>query len=196
MAGTLPDLRYDFSEIDVEFIGNPYRNVFGQKNNKTVAETIQDRRYQHLAKDMKEHYRDILDKPLGTALLDLKQSGDNFYHFFLNRYGDLQYRNFRLSSPEFEPLTGVYAFFEGESLRYIGRCKDSLKKRITQGYGKIHPKNCYLDGQATNCRLNAKITEATETISLRICMIESKSDIERMETCLIRRHSPAWNIQL
>ena len=195
MVGTLPDLKYDFLEIDLEFIDAPYRDVFGRKNNKTVAETLRHARYQQLAKDVMERYPDILDKPLGEALLCLKQSGDVFYRRFLNPHGDLRYSTFRLSSPRFDCLTGVYAYFEGEALRYVGRCRDSMKKRITQGYGKIHPKNCYLDGQATNCHLNAKITETTETISLRLCVVESKPDIERMEIHLIREHRPAWNIQ-
>ena len=140
MTSALPNLILDFSEIDLEFIGAPYRDVFGQKNNKTVAETLQHVRYQQLAKEVKGRYRDVLDKPLGTALFRLKQSGDVFYRRFLNPYGDLRYSTFRISSPTFECLTGVYAFFEGEALRYIGRCRDSMKKCITQGYGKIHPK--------------------------------------------------------
>jgi hypothetical protein len=38
-----------------------------------------------------------------------------------------------------------------------------MKKRISQGYGKISPKNCYLDGLATNCHLNALITETIKS---------------------------------
>ncbi|MFK4618979.1 hypothetical protein ABIF50_002256 [Bradyrhizobium diazoefficiens] len=61
---------------------------------------------------------------------------------------------------------GVYAYFVGDDLKYIGRCKDSMKKRINHGYGKVHPKNCYLDGQSTNCHLNALIAPLRESVSL------------------------------
>ena len=195
MASTLPDLKHDFSRIELEFVGVPYQDVFGLKNNKTVAETLQHYRYQKFAETVEKCYRDILDEPLGTALLRMKQNGDLFYRKFLNRYGDMQYSTFRLATPEFESVTGVYAYFEGETLRYIGRCRDSMKKRVTQGYGKIHPKNCYLDGQATNCHLNAKITKASQAIALRLCVIENTSKINHVETSLIRKHSPVWNIQ-
>ena len=195
MAGTLPDLERDFSKVKLEFIGVPYQDVFGRKNNKTVAETLQHRRYRKFSEKVERCYRDILDEPLGMALLRLKRSGDPFYRAFLNRYGDLQYATFRLASPEFESVTGVYAYFEGETLRYIGRCRDSMKKRVTQGYGKIYPKNCYLDGQATNCHLNAKITKVSRDIVLRLCVVENSSEITYVETSLIRKHNPAWNIQ-
>ena len=189
------DLTHEFSEIELEFIGAPYQDVFGLKNNKTVAETLRHHKYKTLAAKVKKCYPNILDEPLGTALLCLKQNGDRFYLRFLNSYGDLRYSTFRLATPEFEAKIGVYAYFENEILRYIGRCKDSMKKRVNQGYGKIYPKNCYLDGQATNCHLNAKITEVSESIVLRLCVIESKSEIERVETSLIREHEPAWNIR-
>ena len=190
----LPDIKHDFSIIELEFISTLYEDVFGLKNNKTVAETLQHHRYRRLTAEVEQRYPNILNEPLGTALLRLKHSGDQFYRRFLNPYGDLRYSTFSLATPEFESSTGVYAYFEGNVLRYIGRCRDSMKKRVTQGYGKIHPKNCYLDGQATNCRLNALITKTSETITLRICRIESRSEIEHVESSLIQRHKPPWNI--
>ena len=197
MIGAFPDLRYDFTDVSLKFIDDLYQDqdIFARKNNKTVSETLQHQRYKQFEKDVKECYPNILEEPLGKALLRLKQSGDMFYRYFLNPYGDLRYSTFHLSNTKFDYCTGVYAYFEGEHLRYIGRCRDSMKNRINQGYGKIHPKNCYLDGQATNCHVNAKVTETTETVSLRFCVIESKSDINRIETYLIQRHRPVWNLQ-
>ena len=196
MVGTLPDLIHDFSKIELEFIGTPYQDIFGSKNNKTVAQTLQHHRYRKLSVEVEERYQNILDKPLGTWLLRLKHNEDPFYRRFLNPYGDLRYSTFRLATPEFESATGVYAYFLGNILYYIGRCKDSMKKRVNQGYGEIHPKNCYLDGQATNCHLNALMTKTPEMMTLRVCVIESISEIERVESSLIRRHEPRCNINL
>lgn len=194
MVFNLPDLKHDFSILELKFNGKLYEDVFGLKNNKTVGETLQHRRYRRLSAEVKERYPNILNEPLGTALIRLKHNGDQIYRRFLNPYGDLQYSTFSLATSEFESATGVYAYFDGNILRYIGRCRDSMKKRVNQGYGKIHPKNCYLDGQATNCRLNALISKTSETISLRMCRIEDSSEIECVESSLIQRHNPDWNI--
>ena len=191
-----PDLIHDFSVVELEFTGAPYQDIFGQKNNKTVEETLRHCQYRTLAAEVKECYQHILDEPLGTALLRLKQNDDPFYLRFLNPYGDLRYSTFRLATPKFESKTGVYSYFEDKILRYIGRCKKvSMKRRVNQGHGKIYPKNCYLDGQRTDCRLNANITKISESIVLRFCVIENKSEIERVETSLIHKHGPVWNIQ-
>ena len=194
MVFNLPDLKHDFSIIELKFAGKLYEDVFGLKNNKTVAETLQHRRYRRLSVEVEGRYPNFLNEPLGTALLRIKHDGDQIYRRFLNPYGDLQYSTFSLATSEFESATGVYAYFDGNILRYIGRCRDSMKKRVNQGYGKIHPKNCYLDGQATNCRLNALISKTSETISLRMCRIEDSSEVERVESSLIQRHNPDWNI--
>ena len=194
MVFNLPNLKRDFSLIELNFIGTLYEDVFGHKNNKTVAETLRHQRYRRLTTEVEERYSNILNEPLGAALLRLKHDGDQIYRRFLNPYGDLRYSIFSLATSEFESATGVYAYFDDSILRYIGRCRDSMKKRVNQGYGKIHPKNCYLDGQATNCRVNALISKTSETISLRLCRIEGSSEIERVESSLIQRHKPDWNI--
>jgi len=133
--------------------------------------------------------------PLGTFLYQLKRNGDDGYRRFLNRYGDLTYSTFAIALEDGVNLKGVYAYWVNEELKYIGRCRDSMRKRINQGYGKIHPKNCYLDGQATNCHLNALITQVRDDVSLWFCTITSDEDIEKTELQLLRRYSPPWNIQ-
>lgn len=70
-----------------------------------------------------------------------------------------------------------------------------MKKRVNQGYGKIHPKNCFRDGQATNCHLNALITAATSEVTLWLCRMDHGDEIEAVESELIQRYMPPWNIQ-
>jgi len=152
-------------------------------------------KYAKLLESTLANYGDSLDQPLGEFLLSLKDAGDEYYKRFLNRYGDLKYSKFSLSDPKFHDLKGVYAYFQRDRLTYIGRCRDSMKKRINQGHGKIHPKNCYIDGQATNCHLNALITKVRKQISLKLHVMDSDSEIERLELQLIRELDPPWNIQ-
>ena len=73
MIGAFPDLRYDFTEVSLKFIDDLYQDVFARKNNKTVSETLQHQRYKQFEKDVKERYPNILEEPLGKALLRLKE---------------------------------------------------------------------------------------------------------------------------
>lgn len=69
-----------------------------------------------------------------------------------------------------------------------------MKKRINQGYGKIHPKNCYLDGQSTNCHLNALVARNLDSIELWFCEL-TPAEIDIAEKELIHAYKPAWNIR-
>lgn len=186
---------YDFTPVELAFEGKPYWDIFGQKNNKTVAETLEHPKYAKLKGEVVQRYSKSLSRPLGTFLFELKYEGDAFYRRFLNKYGDLKYSVFVIKDPKYFESKGVYAYLAGDELKYIGRCIDSMKKRVNQGYGKIHPKNCYLDGQVTNCHLNSRITETNENITLWLCRMESPSEIKAAERALIRAWDPRWNIQ-
>lgn len=145
-------------------------------------------------------YSQHLDSPLGKVLHQLKASGDPFYRRFLNAYGDQAYSTFAIGDSAALAARGVYTYYSGADLSgadlmYIGRCKDAMKKRINQGYGKIHPKNCFRDDQATNCHLNALITAATAAVTLWLQMMDNADEIETLEANLIAHYAPPWNIQ-
>ena len=185
----------DLVDIPLTFDNEIQTDIFAAKNNKSVGDTLAHARYIKLSESTRQDYGDSLDQPLGEFLLSLKDAGDDFYKRFLNRYGDLEYSLFFLADSTFHDLKGVYAYFQKDRLMYVGRCRDSMKKRINQGYGKIHPKNCYIDGQATNCHLNALITEVRRHVSLKLHSMESDEQIVRLELRLIQELNPAWNIQ-
>lgn len=98
---------HEFVQVPLLFEGNPYQNAFGQKNNKTVAETLAHHRYAKFERDILRKYPDALKKPLGSFLLGLKKLGDGFYKRFLNKYGDLRYSIFKIS----EEYTTWLTFF-------------------------------------------------------------------------------------
>ncbi len=186
---------YEFFRVALVFEGRLYQDVFAHKNNKTVGQTLEHRHYAKLKKEIIDRYSDSLGMPLGEFLKELKYAGDSFYKRFLNKYGDLTYSIFKIADAACLESKGVYAYLAGDELMYIGRCKDSMRKRVNQGYGKIHPKNCYLDGQATNCRLNAGITAQANEITLWLHEMESEAEIEFLERELIRAYNPPWNMQ-
>jgi hypothetical protein len=93
---------------------------------------------------------------------------------------------------------GLYAYTVENELVYIGRCLDTFKKRINYGYGKIAPKNCYRDGQSTNCHLNSLITieKQTKSVCLYILNMNDIDEIKNTEVDLIQKYNPRWNKQL
>ena len=191
----LNDTGYEFVLVPLAFGGDRHEHVFAKKNNKTLRETLSHHRYRSVSAECHANYHSYLDSPLGEFLLQLKVSNDLFYKEFLNPYGDLAYSTFSISDPSHFNERGVYAHYSLDDLKYIGRCKDSMRKRVNQGYGKIHPKNCFRDGQATNCHLNALITLSTADVTLWLCRMDDQRDIEALERGLIQAFQPPWNIQ-
>jgi hypothetical protein len=184
-----------FVRAHIAFEGEMRNNVFATKNNKTLRQTLEHRRYASLAAVIGQQYNGHLDRPLGDFLLERKAVGDVVYRRFLNGYGDLSYRNFKLIDESVKRSRGLYAFTERHELMYVGRCLDAFGKRFNQGYGTIHPKNCFRDGQSTNCHLNALIAAASEP-RLFVCWLTDAEEIRRVEADLIRRYQPSWNVQL
>jgi hypothetical protein len=185
---------YEFKPVTLFFEDDVHSDLFGRKNNKTVLETLEHRRYAKLRRQVEETYPQLLREALGDFLLHLKRNGDVAYRKFLNKYGDEKYSIFRIKDKEVLDKRGIYAYTVNDDLKYIGRCQDSMRKRVNQGYGKIHPKNCYIDGQATNCHLNALITTEKNTVRLWFCELDP-AEIESVERALISEYQPPWNIQ-
>ena len=184
-----------FQPVGLTFGEDLFVNVFAQKNNKTLEETLGSRRYRKLEAKVKDKYPEYLDRKLGIFLSLLKNSGDRFYQEFLNKYGDSVYCEFYITDERVLNKKGLYIFLVGNKLMYIGRCKDSYKKRINQGYGRITPKNCYIDGQVTNCRINSLVGELKENVQLLVCIMANNERVEKTEKHLIEKYKPAWNIQ-
>jgi len=92
--------KFIFEKIDLKFNDEHFNNIFSLKNNKTVKETIEHRRYIKLQDLVNENYKEFLDVPLGKFLLFLKNKNDDNYKFFLNKYGDLEYSIFWINNPK------------------------------------------------------------------------------------------------
>jgi hypothetical protein len=69
-----------------------------------------------------------------------------------------------------------------------------LSNRFNAGYGNISPRNCFKDGQETNCRLNNLILETTQAgkrVSLWLCRTADHKAVERV---LFGTLQLAWNL--
>ncbi len=186
--------KIEFKSTELEFIEKNLKNCFTNKNNKTLLETLNDRRY----KTLKEHFKnseESLKIPLGKFLFDLKSSENDIYKLFLNSSGDKDFCKFKLKDKNISNLRGIYIYTVENEIKYIGRCCDSFYKRIDNGYGRISPKNCYRDGQKTNCHINNLININIEKINLWIYAMENEKEIKKLEVELIKKYKPNWNIR-
>ncbi|TET10381.1 MAG: hypothetical protein E3J83_00540 [Candidatus Atribacteria bacterium] len=125
----------------------------------------------------------------------MKNELDNYYLNFLNKYGDTTYCQFKIEDELYCNKKGLYIYYIESDLKYIGRSLDPFKKRINYGYGKIHPKNCYIDGQATNCHLNSLITHVKDKIKFAMFPLDNTDEIKIIEKELIYNYKPEWNLQ-
>ncbi len=78
----------------------------------------------------------------------------------LNKYGNLEFCRFFVNN--LPTVSGIYALFEDDVCVYIGRAKNLSARWGRRNYGAISPKNCYVGGQSTNCKVNNYIYEATK----------------------------------
>ena len=87
---------------------------------------------------------------------------------------------------------GVYLVVANDRLAYVGECQD-FSQRFNTGYGQISPKNCYMGGQETNCRINQLILKCAESgWSIDTYFIETRHRFA-LETALVQLHRPPWN---
>lgn len=113
----------------------------------------------------------------------------------LHTYGRDSYGRFRL--PPGWRRSGAYVLTssDGEPL-YVGECQN-LESRWNDGYGRISPRNCYLGGQETNCRINSLIHQGTKVggkFDLWFYPVNGgKRAREAVESELIAALKPLWN---
>lgn len=109
----------------------------------------------------------------------------------LNPYGSGPFCKFTI--PRKMNWMGVYIIDVSGLPNYVGECKD-FSSRFNSGYGNISPKNCYIGGQRTNCRINNKIYHASvlgEDIRLWFLRTENYKVIE---ASLRASQKMRWNL--
>lgn len=89
---------------------------------------------------------------------------------------------------------GLYAVVVGSDVRYIGIADDLAERWGPRGYGVIHPRNCYVGGQPTNCKINSAIlreVHAERRPLLYFCALPANRRAH--EARLIGELHPPWN---
>ncbi len=185
----------EFIPLPIKFHQHGIVNLFAEKNNKTLSETLSSKRYTSLSREVQRRYSNSLNNRLGDFLYRLKASGDNFYLKFLNEHGDSVFCDFSIMSTSLSKSKGIYCFTVCDTIKYFGRSHDPFEKRFNQGYGHISPKNCYRDGQSTNCHVNSLIAKNSTEVAFYVCPLDDDLEIDRLEKLLINSYKPEWNVQ-
>lgn len=111
----------------------------------------------------------------------------------LNRHGQGPFCRFNI--PKLTDNADVYAITVDDSVVYIGECQNFRERYGPRGYGVIHPRNCFVGGQSTNCKVNARVLEATLRSSIPDLwfMPESLRNRKLVEADLVSEFLPPWN---
>ena len=159
-------------------------------------------------KSLAEKYKSFYKLPYVEFVNFLSSNGEKkiIKECILNKYGAGPFCRFAIKDKSIFHKTGLYCFCVDETIMYIGRCqkgpkgKNNIKKRVNDGYGKINPKNCYKDGQATNCHVNNLIYTAffveKKEIEFLFLPIDGDEIIAAKEEDFIAQYNPKWNILL
>lgn len=182
-----------FERARLVFEGEQRSNVFAQMESKTMTELLEHPRYGHLESRFAD--RPDLNRPVGEVLAELKRTGSSDYEPFLNKSGDLTYRDFKIEAPGLLSGSGLYTFLVDGEIAYIGQTRSTFHRRFNRNYGRIHPRNCFLDGQSTNCRVNHRLAEAGDRVSVYLCPFQDLDRLDDLEDKLIGRYGPSWNVQ-
>lgn len=111
----------------------------------------------------------------------------------LNPHGKGPFCKFKFPS-EF-PFAGVYALTVSDRVTYIGECVNLSTRWGLGQYGSIQPKNCYVGGQSTNCKINNRVLEscrAGHRVQLWFHRTNNHKPLEQMLRAKLR---PEWNGQ-
>jgi hypothetical protein len=108
----------------------------------------------------------------------------------LNKYGNGPFCKFKI--PRNIEYPGVYALTDASGVKYIGECV-ALSSRYNMGYGNISPRNCFVGGQETNCRINNLILRQISAGSEITLWFLNTSNYKSLESQLRELLSPSWN---
>ena len=108
----------------------------------------------------------------------------------LDKYGAGPFCRFR--GPAISASPGVYVITVNDKPMYVGECED-VQTRFETGYGNISPRNCFVGGQSTNCKVNHLILESARANAQIDLWFRPELDRKHLEFELIAEIRPAWN---
>lgn len=116
---------------------------------------------------------------------------DNIKKLPLSKYGSGSFCRFSINADE---VPGVYVWVVDDEIIYIGETFN-LMFRFNLGYGVIHPRNCYVGGQSTNCKMNKVVLEnVLNNKEVKIYFYQTP-DYKAVEFYLLRNLRTKYNVK-
>ena len=112
----------------------------------------------------------------------------------LNPYGTGSFC--RLEVKGLPAAPGVYALTVDGDVVYVGQTQNLSERWGPRGFARISPRNCYVRGQSTNCKINGSVLKAAERNSQIDLWLHETSDPKPCEVKLICGLTPPWNTQM
>lgn len=123
---------------------------------------------------------------------DPKESFSKKGSIQLNKYGTGPFCRFSIKAKGNWGICGVYALFDNQELLYLGQT-ENFEQRFNTGYGNISPRNCYIGGQNTNCKINSMILSKYLTGKKVYLFFFKTANYDCVEHELIRALKPPYN---
>ena len=109
----------------------------------------------------------------------------------LNLNGAGPFCRFRI--PKAWSFPGVYVVTVSDHIKYIGECANLAVRWSLGQYGSIQPKNCYVGGQSTNCKINNRVLQTVCNGSSVQLWFHQTDDYKSLEQRLRVALRPEWN---
>lgn len=186
--------KLQFKLTDIHILQKDIIDIHLKLRPRTLRKTLESKHYNKFKSKVYQNYHEYLDVNLCDFLSTLKDQGDDFYLSFFNKNWKGPFCHFKIN--EFLNHRGIYCFVSGDEIKYLGKSVQIMKKRINEGYGKIHPKNPFLDGQSTNCRIN-KLINSSNDLKFGIMPLDkySANEINWIEKEILLNYNFPWNVQ-
>ena len=118
----------------------------------------------------------------------------NARHLPLNGHGAVLFCRFSIARGLNIP--GVYVLTAAGQPVYVGKCTNLAQRFGPQGYGAIQPKNCFVGGQSTNCKINNLVLQHVKAGEALELWFHETGETGPVERDLIVKIRPAWNAQV
>jgi hypothetical protein len=116
---------------------------------------------------------------------------DNTNGLPLSRFGGGAFCKFSIQA---EDWPGVYLWVVDGEIIYIGETV-GLRRRFNTGYGNISPRNCYVGGQNTNCKMNKIVLDLYEQGKVISLYFYNTPNYKQVELHLLKKINTKYNVK-
>lgn len=116
---------------------------------------------------------------------------ENKSGYRLSQYGAGAFCRFSIQA---ECASGVYLWVVDGKVIYIGETID-LQRRFQAGYGNISPRNCYVGGQSTNCKMNKVVLNLYERGKTVKLFFYKTAEYKKVEAELLKKIRTPYNVK-